>query len=45
MALEIIQNGVSPSELAVQTSDNLELTVNEDMAEALGIDPTTISVD
>ena len=45
MALEIIQNGASPAELAVQTSDNLELTVNEEMAEALGIDPESISVD
>lgn len=45
MALEIIQNGASPTEMAVQTSDKLELTVNKEMAEALGIDPATISVD
>lgn len=45
MALEIIENDVSPAEMAVQTSENLELTVNEEMAEALGIDPESISVD
>lgn len=45
MALQIIEEGASPAEMAVQTSDNLELTVNEEMAEALGIDPESISVD
>lgn len=45
MALEIIQNDASPQTLAVETSDNLELTINEKMAEALGIDPNSISVD
>lgn len=45
MALKIIQDDASPQTLAVETSDNLELTINEKMAEALGIDPNSISVD
>lgn len=45
MALEIIQNDANPAEMAVQTSNNLELTINEEMADALGIDPESISVD
>lgn len=45
MAIEILKNGQSPAELAVETSDNLELAVNEEMAEAIGIDPDSISVD
>lgn len=45
MALEIIQNDATPQNLAVQTSENLELAINEEMADALGIDPDSISVD
>lgn len=45
MALEIIQNDATPQTLAVQTSENLELAINEEMADALGIDPDSISVD
>lgn len=45
MALRILQDGTDPSEIAVETSDNLELVVNEEMAEALGINPASISVD
>lgn len=45
MALKIIQDDASPQTLAVETSDNLELTINEEMAKALGIDPDSISVD
>ncbi|HAJ70325.1 MAG: ABC transporter substrate-binding protein [Alkalibacterium sp.] len=44
MALEILENGASPETLAVETSEELELFVNEDMAEALGIDPESISL-
>lgn len=45
MAIEILQNGLFPSDIAVETSDNLELAVNNDMAEALGIDANSISMD
>ncbi|GEK90300.1 putative ABC transport system substrate-binding protein [Alkalibacterium putridalgicola] len=44
MALEIIENDASPETMAVQMSDELELYVNEDMADALGIDPDSISL-
>lgn len=42
MALEIIENDASPETLAVELSDQLELVVNEEMAEILGIDPDNI---
>ncbi|OJF91782.1 ABC transporter substrate-binding protein [Alkalibacterium sp. 20] len=42
MALEILENDASPETLAVEISDDLELFVNEEMAEALGIDPDSI---
>ena len=45
MAIEILQNGQLPAELPVEFSDNLELAVNEDMADAIGIDPESISLD
>lgn len=45
MAIEILQNGLFPSDIAVETTDNLELAVNNDMAEALGIDANSISMD
>lgn len=45
IALLILQDGEIPANIAVETSDNLELVVNEEMAEALGIDPESISVD
>lgn len=44
MALEIIEAGANPSEMAVQSSETLQLIVNEEMAEALGIDPASITV-
>ena len=44
IALRILQNDEMPSDIAVETSDNLELFVNEEMAEALGIDPESISI-
>lgn len=45
MALEILENGQAIEELPVQISENLELAVNEDMAEVLGIEPQSITVD
>lgn len=45
LALRILQDGEDPAEIAVETSDNLELVVNEEMAAALNIDPDSISVD
>ena len=44
MAVDILENGTDPSSIAVETSDHLELVVNEEMAEALGIDPESISL-
>lgn len=44
MALEIIENDADPASLAVESSTNLELVINEEMAEALGIDPASIKV-
>lgn len=42
MALKIIEEGANPADIAVETSDSLELVVNEEMAKALGIDPDSI---
>ena len=44
MALKIIKDGEKPSEMEVETSNNLELVINEEMAKALGIDPASIVV-
>lgn len=44
MALQIIEEKANPADIAVETSDNLELVVNEEMAEALGIDPESITL-
>lgn len=44
MALQIIENGADPAEMPVETSDTLELVVNEEVAESLGIDPESIVV-
>lgn len=44
MALEIIEEDKSPSDIPVETSDHLELVVNEEMAEALGINPASIQM-
>lgn len=41
MAAKILA-GKKPSELPVESADDLSLYVNKDMAKALGIDPTTI---
>lgn len=45
MALDIIENEAAPENMAVQMSESLELSVNEEMADALGIDPSSISLD
>lgn len=45
MALRILEDGENPGEMAVEISDHLELVINEEMAEALGIDPASITVD
>lgn len=42
MALQIIEEDANPADISVETSDSLELVVNEEMAEALGIDPESI---
>lgn len=44
MALQIIEEGKTPEEIPVETSESLELVVNEKMAEALGIDPASIQM-
>lgn len=44
MALQIIEEGKNPADIPVETSENLELVVNEKMAEALGIDPASIQM-
>lgn len=44
MALQIIEEGKTPEEISVETSESLELVVNEKMAEALGIDPASIQM-
>lgn len=45
IALRILQDGEKPADIAVETSDNLELVVNEEMAETMGIDPASISIE
>lgn len=45
MALRILEDGENPGEIPVEMSDHLELIINEEIAEALGIDPETIVVD
>lgn len=44
MAVDIIENGADPATMPVQTADNFELVINEEMADALGIDPATLTV-
>ena len=45
MAVEILKNGADPAELPVETAEKLDLFVNEEMAEALGIDPDSIQME
>lgn len=42
MAIQIIEEGADPAEMPVETSNNLELVINEEMADLLGIDPESI---
>eukprot|EP00828_Plagiopyla_frontata_P002137 TRINITY_DN10165_c0_g1_i1.p2 TRINITY_DN10165_c0_g1~~TRINITY_DN10165_c0_g1_i1.p2 ORF type:complete len:234 (-),score=12.52 TRINITY_DN10165_c0_g1_i1:205-906(-) len=44
MALQILEEGKLPSELPVQFPETLQLVINEEMAEALGIDPDSIKL-
>ena len=44
MAVEILENNISPADLPVETAEVLELFVNEEMAESLGIDPASIQM-
>lgn len=42
LAVKMLKGEANPTDLPVETSTDLELVVNEEMAEALGIDPATI---
>ena len=42
MAVKILKGEAKPATTPVETAENLELYVNKDMAEALGIDPDSI---
>ena len=44
MALEILENGAEPATLPVGYSDEIQLVVNEEIAEALGINPDDIVI-
>lgn len=44
MALEILENDADPATMPVESSNNLKLIINEEMAKEIGIDPTTITV-
>ncbi|MGH1818400.1 ABC transporter substrate binding protein [Enterococcus casseliflavus] len=43
LAAKILNGDAEPSTTPVETADNLELVVNEEMAAALGIDPASIT--
>ncbi len=45
MAVEILEKGTEPADLPVETAEKLDLFVNEEMAEALGIDPSSIQIE
>ena len=45
LAVKILKGEAEPKDLAVETSTELKLVVNEDMAKALGIDPASITLD
>lgn len=42
MALQIIEEDADPAEMPVETSNKLELVINEEVAKSLGIDPESI---
>ncbi|MGF2063867.1 ABC transporter substrate binding protein [Enterococcus casseliflavus] len=43
LAAKVLDGDAEPSTTPVETADNLELVVNEEMAAALGIDPASIT--
>ena len=43
LAAKILDGDAEPATTPVETADNLELVVNEEMAAALGIDPSSIT--
>lgn len=45
MALDILKNDTTPANISVETAQELDLFVNEDMADALGIDPESIQLE
>ncbi|MGX7417461.1 ABC transporter substrate binding protein [Carnobacterium gallinarum] len=45
LAVKILKGEAKPEDLAVETSTKLELVVNKEMAEAIGIDPDSIKLD
>lgn len=45
MAVDILKNGKKPADMPVETASDLELFVNKNMAEALDIDPDSITMD
>lgn len=44
MALEILENGADPATMPIESSNNLKLIINEEMAKEIGIDPAAITV-
>jgi len=44
MAVEILENEVLPADLPVETAEELDLFVNEEMAKSLEIDPESIQI-
>lgn len=44
LAIEILENEANPASLAVELSNDLELVINEEMAENLGINPEDITI-
>lgn len=44
LAVKILKGEAKPAELSIETSKNLELVVNQKMAKALEIDPTSIKI-
>lgn len=45
MAIDILENDTAPGDIVVETAQELDLFVNEDMADALGIDPESIQLE
>lgn len=45
MAIDILKNNTNPANMPVETAQELNLFVNEEMADALGIDPASIQLE